>query len=167
MVMHSNTDKKLQLAKAVLLIMVIALCVVGREVTLWPLATWPMYSRRMPEYPAPSASAIELRVIANTGIHTLTPADLLPMDRASVAEELIKSAVNEKEQKLRDVNRTSLVNLVQHALPDEEIKTIQVWQLQWEVKPLALPPLDRDHPNQAVLLGSLNASPIARTAKEK
>lgn len=165
---YRATRRELWIAKAVLLIMVFGLCVVGRRVALWPIVTWPMYSRRISEFPAASACAVELRVVNSMGdIHILAPSDLIPLDRAPVAEKIIKYAFGDGDRALRDAHRVYLANLAKRALSGAEVETIQGWRVCWEVNPLVVPPLARRHPVQGVLLDSFPASPRADEPREQ
>lgn len=96
--MDPASRRELWLTKVVLLIIVLSLCVVGKRMALWPIVTWPMYSARMPQFPAASACAIELRVVSSRAeIHKLAPSDLISIDRASVADKSLAYAFDNSD----------------------------------------------------------------------
>lgn len=166
--LHPASRRELWITKAVLLIIVLGLCVVGKRIALWPIVTWPMYSAIMPEFPAAAACTIELRVVSSRAeIHTLAPSDLIQLDRAPVAEKIIKYAFGDGDRALRDAHRVYLANLAKRVLSGVEVETIQGWRVCWEVDALALPPLDRSHPVQEVLLGSFPSSLRADEPREQ
>ena len=151
---------QLQLTKAALLVILVGLCVVERRITAWPLVTWPMYCCSEKGFPPPSASAIELRVTVRAGgmQHKVTPLDILSKGRNGVVERAMQSAFDDANTALRDANRTYLTKVVERILRAGPLDTVEGWRLEWAVDPLALPPLDRDHPVREVRLGGFSAS---------
>jgi hypothetical protein len=156
---NSSTRKELLLIKVALLFIGLSLCIVGKKIDTWPIVTWPMYSSDTVEFPPTRAAVVQLRVTSGRGdLYTLAPWDLFPMERAVVAERVIEHAFDDSDGPLRNAHRAYLVNLVKRRLSNAEVKTIQGWRLHWDVDPLRLPPLERNHPLQEVLLGSFAAS---------
>jgi hypothetical protein len=149
---NTRTYKSLWLTKAALLVIVIGICVVGKRLTLWPIVAWPMYSTYAPKYPPPTAEIEQLRVVSETDeVYRFLPADLLSFERHKTVQRLIKEAFSDRAKQ-----RQTLTELVAHNLPGVEIKKIERWQLEWQVDPLALPPLERNRPDREIFLGSFN-----------
>jgi hypothetical protein len=70
-----------------------------------------------------------------------------------VAPRLIARAFAEKGSSQQVADRKYLARLVASRLPGEDVVAIEGWQRQWQVAPLAVPPVDREHPIGELRLG--------------
>ncbi|MFE4104665.1 hypothetical protein [Almyronema epifaneia] len=147
--------RQLRINQAALFLLSVALVLVGRRITLWPIMTWPVYSHYSQGFPDPTVDAVSLRLITTTGeTYTLAPADLFGAGRTDVAKRAIAYAFDDTAPEQRDANRAYLSQLVSYLKPDIEISVIQGYRTYWQVEPLSVPPLVYDTPTQVVRLGS-------------
>ena len=146
---------RLNFIKAILLILVLGLPIVGKRVTFWPLVNWPMYSNWRTPFPEPSRDMVEIRVLSESGqVQRLLPSDIMPFDRKNVAEILIERAFSEENTQSRTHNRIALLKLLESNPNFNNAKTVQAWKLRWFVEPLKLPPLERNFPEAESLVGT-------------
>ncbi|MEM1253566.1 MAG: hypothetical protein AAGI69_14130 [Cyanobacteria bacterium P01_H01_bin.21] len=87
-------------------------------------------------------------------VQRLLPSDIMPFDRKNVAEILIEKAFSEENTQSRVHNRVALLELLKSNPAFNNAKTIQIWNLQWVVEPLKIPPLERNAPEKESLVGS-------------
>lgn len=147
--------KRLYSIKIILLILLLGLPLVGKGITFWPLVNWPMYSDWRTPFPEPSRNIVEIRVLSKSGqVQRLLPSDIMPFDRKNVAEILIEKAFSEENTQSRVHNRVALLELLKSNPAFNNAKTIQIWNLQWVVEPLKIPPLERNAPEKESLVGS-------------
>ena len=149
--------KKLWIMKVAVILIILSLCVVGRERRYWPFVNWRMYSRKAMEYPSDKVSMYRLRIIDHADqVYRLEPWNLIPdHDRTKAAIRVIRQAIKAKNPQKRERYRIYLSRLVSHALPKITPKTIQVFRLTWPVDPLRVPPFDIKNPSEEVLVASL------------
>lgn len=147
----------LRLTKLTLGLILLGFFLVGERIGAWPIMTWPMYSSRWPVFPESTVTRVELRIESREGNwYSLQPVDLFPLERVNVAENVIAAAWTATSLAHRKANRRYLLEQVQRQLPHVEIQTLQIWEVSWEVTPLALPPLDYANPSQARLVGGFD-----------
>ncbi len=150
--------RALRRTQLALVLIILGYAAVGRSFKLYPITTWPMYSRRTTPYPGQLQSRFELRVIERaTGqlVARLDPVDLVSYER-NVAPAVIRHALGSGDSASLRAHRAYLLRLVRIALPGVEIDSVEAWRLEFEVEPLELPPLWRERPAGQVLLGVLH-----------
>jgi hypothetical protein len=148
---------ELHLTKFALVLILLGFCFVRERIGAWPIMTWPMYSSRWPVFPESTVTRLELRIETREGYwYSLQPVDLFPLERVNVAENVIAAAWTATSPAHRRANRRYLIEQVQQQLPHVEIQTLQIWEMSWDVTPLALPPLDYANPSQVRLVGGFD-----------
>jgi hypothetical protein len=70
-----------------------------------------------------------------------------------LAPRLIARAFAHQDSPQQTADRRYLARLVASRLPDEDVVSIEGWQREWQVAPLAVPPVDREHPMRELRLG--------------
>lgn len=146
---------ELRLIKAAIVVLGLAVCLVGRRVSTWPVATWGMYSTWTPKLPPTRTSIIELRVVSARGdTQTVSSADLFSEERHELGDSFFEHAFDDVQSAHRDADRVYIARLLDLRAADVEAREIQGWRVSWEVRPLELPPLHRDQPAELRLLGS-------------
>jgi len=164
---QNHNSKRLRIIKITLAFILLCLFVVGRERRAWPIKHWTMYSLVISHYPSDTNSSYKLHIIDHTGgVYTLSPWDLIPMDRYVVAEDVIKNSINDTSLEKRDRYRVYLVRLISRVLTGVTPKTIQIWESTWKVDPLALPPLDLKNPFKEVMKDSFSVTLNTKTSKK-
>lgn len=162
---NSNARQALRLTKIFLLIFLLGICVVGKGKSAWPIVSWALYSEYSARFrpPEPSVSAIELRVYTTTGeLHVVKPEQLLSVPRDSLAHKIVKHAFDDADVSLRDASRRYLMRAVSNLVrANSEIKTIQAWNISYQVEPLAVPPIQLQAPTSQVMLDSFSREDIA------
>ena len=136
-------------------IFVVGIFASGREQSSWPIIMWTIYSQKHYAFPATTTSAVELRAVTQGGQSiVLRPHELYPMPYCQhVAPRLIARAFAGKEAQQEAADRRYIARLVASRLPDEQVVSIEGWQREWQVTPLAVPPVDRAHPIREDRLG--------------
>ncbi len=140
-------------------ILVVGIFASGRESSSWPITMWTMYSQEHYDFPETSASAVELRAVTKGGeCFVLRPHELYPKPYCQrVAPRLIARAFAGTDAQQEAADRRYLARLVASRLPREEVVAIEGWQREWKVSPLAVPPVDREHPIRELRLGGFAA----------
>ena len=164
---NSEALNPLQLTKVSLLIFLVGICVVGKRKRTWPLVSWNLYSGYSERFhpPKPSVSAVELRVYTTTGaLHIVKPEHLLTFPRDSLSHSIVAGAFDDTDVSVRDASRRYLMNAVSNLVRTKsEIKTIQAWELSYQVEPLAVPPIQSQAPTAEVMLGSFSEEDLIKS----
>jgi hypothetical protein len=136
-------------------ILVVGIFASGREQSSWPIMMWTIYSQKHYAFPETTTSAVELRAITQSGrTIVLRPHELYPMPYCQhVARRLIARVFAHEDSPQQTADRRYLARLVASRLPGEDVVAIEGWQRQWQVAPLAVPPVDREHPIGELRLG--------------
>ncbi|MBE9129716.1 MULTISPECIES: hypothetical protein [unclassified Coleofasciculus] len=162
---NSNGIQALRLIKISLLILLLGTSVVGKRKSTWPLVAWALYSGYSARFrpPEPSVSAIELRVYTTTGdLHVVKPEQVLTIPRDSLSHKIVEQAFDDADIGLRNASRRYLMRAVSNLVrTNSEIKTIQAWNLSYQVEPLAVPPIQLQAPTSEVMLDSFSREDIA------
>ena len=131
---------RLRRLQLLLLFILLALAVVGRRSALWPLVTWPVYSKTRPVRPA-EYSLREVRAWTISGQqHSFRHMELVEGSRFKIADLALKSA-----ERVEPQYADYLESLVRRATP-EDIQRLEVWQSAWRVRPRRVPPVDAERP---------------------
>lgn len=153
--LDDETSKYLGWVKIIFIVFLLGLLVVGKRITFWPLVNWPMYSDWRTEFPAASKSITELRVTHENGsVQKLLPSDILPFDRKNVAEMLIEKAFVKEDNQSRQSSRVAIKEILEKDKRFTDIQAIEAWQVRWNVSPLKVPPLERNSPEEKILIGA-------------
>ncbi|EAZ92850.1 hypothetical protein [Crocosphaera chwakensis] len=163
-VTNHNAQWALRLTKISLLIIILGVCVVGRKESTWPITSWALYSRYTARFrkPKPSVSVTELRVYTTAGnLHIVKPERILTIPYDSLSHDIVENAFNNTDINHRDASRRYLMQAVSNFIgEDTKIKTIEAWNLSYQVKPLTVPPIEKQSPTNEVLLGSFSQEDI-------
>jgi hypothetical protein len=153
--------RELRTNLAILIVILLALCVVGRKTQFWPIMTWPMYSTLTSQFPTSEASIVELRVVTHDGqVLRITPRELFPKGHDKLSKWVIQDAFSGEVESRALANRRWLASAVRDRFPHTDVKSVEGWKIVWDVNPLAIPPLNRDVPAQEVLLGTFPMDPL-------
>ncbi|NCR23382.1 MULTISPECIES: hypothetical protein [Microcystis] len=143
-----------KIIKTALLVVCLAIIFVGSTKQFWPITSWSLYSRYRPSFPSSSATSFQVIVFSNTNqVYEIPLKDILSDEHLDkLTMPLIQKIVDQDE---KNSSKKSLVNLIQKTLPTVDINKIEIWELQWTVNPLYLPPLDHEHPKQKDLRSTI------------
>lgn len=159
-----NGLRALQLTKISLLIIVLGICVVGKRESTWPIISWALYSGYSARFrpPEPSVSATELRVYTTAGkLHIVKPEHILTIPYDSLSHDIVDNAFDDTNVVHRNASRRYLMGAVSQFIGDNsQIKTIEAWNLSYQVKPLTVPPIEKESPITEVMLGSFSQEDI-------
>ncbi|MBC8106957.1 MAG: hypothetical protein H7Z14_10235 [Anaerolineae bacterium] len=162
------TARPLFLTKSALAMMLLGLAVVGRRNAFWPLVNWGMYSKKPIHYPAPTATAVRLRIVDSTGQLRLVSAhELWGVDRLPIAMQSFTGAFDAETADARAAHRGYLVHLLDNIFPAIHVKQVQGVRLTWSVEPMAVPPLILAAPERESILGTFDADAHRRRAKRR
>lgn len=158
---QKQARQSLKLIKIILLVFALGICVVGKTKMTWPVVAWTLYSGYSPRFrpPEPSVSIMELRVSTTSGERLIIkPEQILSLPRDSLSHEIVEQAFKDTESELRTESRKYLLNAVSKYInTNSEIEAIQGWQLTYKIEPTTVPPIQRQAPDQEVMLGSFAA----------
>ena len=145
----AQTAGVLRWTQVVLLVLILGLAFVRRSEHYWPIVTWPVYSLVKPVFPAPTTALLEARVTTTSGAtHVLRSSDLVEWSRRGIADLVMEgAAAGNQGADRRAADRAHLARLVALALGHERFEAIEIWSVEWQVEPLARPPLDRAKPS--------------------
>jgi hypothetical protein len=151
-------SRSLLLTKRALAAIVLGLVVVGRRNDFWPLTNWGMYSRKPIKYPAPTATAVRVRLVDSTGQSRLVAAhEIWGIERSPIALRSFVGAFNAETHDGRVAHRMYLVHLLDTAFPRARVQQVQGVRMTWSVEPAAVPPLLLTSPQSEEVLGMFNA----------
>lgn len=154
-----TASAELRRTRIALVLITLALLPIGHRVFAWPIVTWPMYSQNATPFPLPTESFVELRVVDAAGTsHRVVSSRIFPMGRSGVARAAIVLAFDDDDPEQRDAHRRYLASVVERIPGIADPVEVQGWRLEWDVNPLAVPPLRHDKPRQSVLLGTFDVS---------
>jgi len=155
---NSQSEQALLLIKISLVICLLGVAVVARRESGWPIISWILYSGYSERYqpPKPSVSEIELRIYTDAGdVHIVKPEQILSIPYDSLSYSIVKQAFNEKDKdvSVRDASRKYLMQAISEFIStDSKIQTIEAWELSYQVEPLEVPPIEKNHPTSEVML---------------
>lgn len=146
----------LRMSQIALVALSTGLVLVGRQISLWPIMTWPVYSHYSKGFPETTEDDVSLWVVSSTQeIYKYKPSDLFVAGRKRIPGKIIETAFDHTVSAgERDASRIYLSHLIRYLEPNIQIAQIQGYRTYWKVEPLALPPLDYEAPADVVLLGS-------------
>lgn len=152
---------RLFLAKAFLLFVILGLLVVEKRKGAFPIVNWQMFSYLLSPFPESTTSEFEFHAItADNRKVILNIYPFYPFGREIVARGIVHGAFSpEKNAEQQYEYQRALWAMVNRAVPGRNINEIEVWRTEWEVDPLATPPLDLNNPTQRVLVGRLGQNP--------
>lgn len=160
--------RPLLLTKVMLGLILAGLAVVGRRSAYWPLVNWGMYSKKPIPFPAPTATAVRLRVLDSSGQSRLVAAhELWGIDRFPIALRSFNAAFEPEDSEARAAHRTFLVHLLDVMCPSSRTTQVQSVHLTWAVEPTAVPPLILGSPQAENILGTFDANEHRPHAKER
>lgn len=142
--------RRIWIAKIVLGITLVGTVLIGDGRRAWPVMTWPMYQRRIFEMPGPQFERIGLRAELEVGHSDLSIRGHFPPGRddvvTSVVEQVLRSDGAERSHGER-----YLLSLARRALPEEEVRAVEIHELRWDLELRKDPPFDRAAPKRRVL----------------
>ncbi len=156
-----NALRALQLTKISLLIILLGVSIVGKRESTWPIISWALYSGYSARFspPEPSVSVTELRVYTTAGnLDIVKPEHILTIPYDSLSHSIVENAFDDSNVNHRDASRRYLMGAVLRFMDEEnsQIKTIEAWNLSYQVKPLMVPPIQIQAPTSEVMLGSFS-----------
>ncbi len=149
--------------KLVLVMFAAGLVAVGDRPQFWPLTKWSMYAHSRAEMP-PVVSRYEVVATARGGDQsTFLVTQLFPYEGCQTCEYVLGRAAIESSQRgeVPGPHVQVTVNLVGRAWGRRDITELEIWEKQFEVRPLDLPPLDIETPSRIELLARIPVDPDA------
>ena len=129
------------------------------DVATWPLMPWSMYARSRADPPPASAERWEARCRdAGGGTWTLTAGQLLPIENVKMAQRALRVSGVEAAAGGPGPQTRLLVNLIRRASGRTPAE-VEIWRLEWDVRPFALPPMNRDRPRAAERVAAFRVTP--------
>jgi hypothetical protein len=146
----------LLLVKGSLVLILIGMIIVGRRNGIWPVINWPMYARLF-EMPKPVASELRLDLVMADGLRKpFMMREIAPIGEHQIVAAMVQCTQTEEDPSVRKRCIRSIETLARRKVaPDRAIRAIEMWEVQWDIDVLALPPLDRNHPDEQRLIGRL------------
>lgn len=149
----------LRLTIFALALIVAGLCIVGKRTATWPIITWPMYSTRETPVPGPRADHVHMRIIdADGSSRRISSNDIFPMGRSGPARRLFVEAFEHPDPPRRALHGQYLADVVARSHWAQAPFTVEVWEYEWDVVPLELPPLEYDKPAQRRRVGAFKVA---------
>lgn len=150
----------LNIIKISLALFLIALCIVGKRKTTWPLITWTLYSTygESFQFPSQTASTVELRAFLSSGeVLTVRPETLITQTRENLSKRILNNVISQSNSEVGNSTQSYILSIFQEKIGgDVEIEFVEVWEISYEVYPLKIPPLERDAPSKMIYLGSFS-----------
>lgn len=146
----------LLLVKAALVLILIGMIIVGRRNGIWPVINWPMYARLF-EMPKPVASELRLDLVMADGQRKpFMMREIAPIGEHKAVAAMVHCTQTTEDPSVQERCSRSIEALARRKVaPDRAIRAIEMWEVQWDIDVLALPPLDRNHPDKQRLIGRL------------
>lgn len=144
----------LLLVKASLVLILIGMIIVGRRNGIWPVINWPMYARLF-EMPKPVVSELRLDLVMADGQRMpFMMREIAPIGEHQIVAAMVHCTQTEEDPSVQEQCSQSIEALARRKVaPDRTIRAIEMWEIQWDIDVLALPPLDRNHPDKQRLIG--------------
>ncbi len=141
--------RRLRAVQAMVLALIAALAWAGRGESYWPIVTWPVYDDARPRPVGPTLVRLEARGVTASGLPVaFGKKDLVERGRQRVADRAFAGWNGRPEQ------RRYLVGLLERAA-GEPLAQLEMWQLEWPVDAMAVPPVDRAVPPSERRLGDM------------
>ena len=151
---------QLRLTKLALSVIFLCMLVAYKQVAVWPVAHWTMYSASRVDYPPDTTSMLDLRVMTATGANlSVDLRSLFPPGRSNVPSRLAVEAFGLQDETERRQRRQLLTNMIRRALPGRRLRTVELFRLTWAVDPSGDPPLTRSSPDEKLLVGRYDVEP--------
>lgn len=162
----NNGQWALNLTKISLLIIILGVSIVGKRESTWPIISWALYSGYSARFrtPEPSVSVTELRVYTTAGnVRIVKPEHILTIPYDSLSHDIVENAFDDSNINInhRDASRRYLMQAVSNFIGENtQIETIEAWSLSYQVKPLTVPPIEKQSPTNEVMLGSFSREDV-------